>query len=168
MLDIIKERYSRELNSLQGIPIDEIHSDVSSIYFINNMLVNFTDLQFFKIKISEKRNYTRLIEKKEGFMLNYAYRIVYAKLDLTSALGEDDLFKVKELLTASGILSKSKINKTPYLNVNVNFMFNIFGERETEQNFFSEYFNETITTILEVITEKLESDNTNILLMLEK
>ena len=46
-------------------------------------------------------------------------------------------------------------------------MFSIFGDKESEQQYFSEYFDDAINTVLEIIGPKLEQDNTNMLLIIE-
>lgn len=163
---ILQTRFAEEIIDINSKIGDEtLFRHVNSLFFLNNMVNNFKNLKYFRIKISNDRNYSRY--KKSDNIINFEYRVKYARVDLTQSLNKSELNKVKELLRVSGILSKSKIHRESYLSISVSELFDKFGLKENGEPYFTEYFDETITMLLTILTEKLELDNTNILLIIE-
>lgn len=165
MANVIDSKFSIQLAELNSMSQNELFDNSSSIYHINQMISHFSKLRYFKVKISNTRNYTRLAENKKT--INFEYTVGYAKLNLVEAVDTEYLEIIKNLLRKSNFIPKSKIFKTPYVTLSVDQLFSIFGDND-QIGMFEENFDETMIPILEVIDEKLERDNTKILLMLEE
>lgn len=167
MIKVLDNRFSTDIKTVVSSQNEHKHLIANSPYFINKLVNYFDELQYFKVVISKKRNFTRLKPIEDGHIIDLSYKTTYAKLDLTKILNEETLSNVKHLFEEAGILSKSKINKSPYIQISISDMFAIFGDKESEQQYFSEYFDDAINTVLEIIGPKLEQDNTNMLLIIE-
>ena len=167
MINVLDDRFNADIEMVLSSQIEHKHLTANSPYFINKLVKYFDGLQYFKVVISKQQNFTRLKAIDDSHVIDLAYKTTYAKLDLTKILNEETLRNVKHLFEEAGILSKSKINKSPYIQINISDMFSIFGDKESEQQYFSEYFDDAINTVLEIIGPKLEQDNTNMLLIIE-
>jgi hypothetical protein len=164
MSDVINANFSEELTELNDMSHDELYTNSSSIFHIEQMIAHFTKLRYFKVKVSNTRNYTRLDSDTES--IHFDYTVGYAKLNLVDAVDKEYLEIVKDLLRKSNFIPKSKIFKTPYVTLSVAQLFSIFGEYD-KMGIFEETLDGSILPILSVIDQKLEQDNTKILLMLE-
>jgi hypothetical protein len=167
MIKVLDGRFGEDIGIVLASQNEHKHLMANSPYFINKLVNYFNGLQYFKVVISKKQNFTRLKAVEDSHVIDLAYKTTYAKLDLTRILNTENLSSVKHLFEEAGILSKSKINKSPYIQISISDMFAIFGDKESEQQYFSEYFDDAINTVLEIIGPKLEEDNTNMLLIIE-
>lgn len=165
MAKIIYHNFSDEVKQIRSTEPESLYLEVNSVYFLSNMIASYDKLKYFRINVSSQRNYTRL--NKQAKIINFNHKIVYAKINLVEQLDEFELDSVRHLLEETEIIPKNRINRSPYVTININDLYSIFEAKEKSDGFFREYFVDAINILLGCISEKFELDNSTVMLIIE-
>jgi hypothetical protein len=63
---MLSDKFKREVNNAQSLTEVTIKEGVNSIYFLDKLFMNFNNLEFIKVNVSEKRDFTRLLTVGEN------------------------------------------------------------------------------------------------------
>jgi hypothetical protein len=163
LTDILLDKFHKDISNFASTSQNEIGPSVTSIYFLYNILAMYQNIKYLKINVSDSEIYSRKIENR----VNFDYRIIHSKLDLPSILMEEDLDEVKQLFISAGILKREPFVEKPYFDIFARDLLTIlasYGSKFPE----GDDVNLLINGIKALIGPKIEADNPNLLIIVDK
>lgn len=153
----IEHNYRKEINKFKSIGADVLHTEVNSIYFLYLFCDEMENLQFVKITLNSKKQYSRLVDFEDGKMISFSFKILSATLRLT------DLFSGVELEMANRALENFGIieDGVPYVRIQAKELNGTLSVSIDDEDPDSE----VLLDILDILEQKMEKDNTMILLI---
>lgn len=170
---ILSDKFKREVNTAQSLTEVTIKEGVNSIYFLDKLFMNFSNLEFIKINVSEKRDFTRLLTVGENrSVINFDYRIITSVLDISKlSESEESLRLINEFFVHLGLIEIDEYGKTvPYFTINAqDLLLLINSEQELmfsdEESLVDEKYLDAIEFIYDVIDQKCENDNSKLIVI---
>jgi len=153
----INKNYKKDINKFKSIGADVLHTEINSIFFIYQMCEEMENLQYLKITLNDKKDYTRLVEVEGTKLLQFNFKILSATLRLTDLYTESDLKKANRALNKIELFDESM----PYIRINAKELSEIIDSNMDEDD-------EDISVlldILDILEHKIERDNSIILLI---
>jgi len=157
---LLDTNYISTIDRIKTIGSDVLYKEVNSVYFLYQMCIEMENLQYIRFNLNKDKSYDRLVEVEGDKMLQFSFKVMTATLRLFDLYNEDELVRVNKLLCEIGVLSPG----SPYNR--------IFASELTEKiNAFLAMHNEDDNTtgiildIVDVLENKLESENSLILLI---
>ena len=152
--------FKRDLLKIRAIPLELIHKDANSLYFLDRLIADFSRLKWVKITLSKTRNFSRMVVVNSDKQIKYSFRIVKATLRLNEMFELDQIEKINQILYSLKLIDKDK----PYKAHGVNAILNKL-ESTLNQEDISDEQAEMIGHIVDTLSFKIENDGTDILLV---
>ena len=152
--------FKRDLLKIRAIPLELIHKDANSLYFLDRLIADFSRLKWVKITLSKTRNFSRMVVVNSDKQIKYSFRIVKATLRLNEMFELDQIEKINPILHSLKLIDKDK----PYKAHGVNAILNKL-ESTLNQEDISDEQAEMIGYIVDTLSFKIENDGTDILLV---
>lgn len=170
---VLGDKFKREVGTAQSLTEVTIKEGVNSIYFLDKLFVNFTNLEFIKVNVSEKRDFTRLLTVGENrSVINFDYRIITSVLDIPKLIeSEDDLILVNEFFLHIGLIEVDDFGKrTPYFTINSQDLLLLINSQQElmfneDDDYIDEKYLDAIEFIYDVIDQKCENDNSKLIII---
>lgn len=144
-------RLKAETNKVSAGSIkQEKYNTINFLWTIFNSLVNIDIVSF---KISNDKEYSRLIKHKGQELLNFYYKILEGCLDLTQILTVSELDEFNMAMIDAGILTNNHLKRQSYFYINTVKFLDLITNFELNLNVNS------IDLILDTIDPKLEEDD---------
>lgn len=157
---LINKKFKDNIERIKNASNDEMTSSVNSAYFLSNILNNYPKLQSVKVIISNKTNFSRIVEKKElGPMIIFDFKFSTGSFDCHKYFDEDEIPLLIELLNIWGFIDNNRVSDYPFIKVKTMDIFNKISEFENEYPDLLEDFTPIIDVLFENIEYKLEEDN---------
>ena len=149
--------YSSDVNKFKSIGSEMIHKEINSLYFLNQMCVEMDNVKYFKITLSSKKDYSRLVESDGMKLLQFSFKILTATVRLSQIYNDVELNKVNKFFEELGLFRPN----TPFVRISAKDLASII-----DSNINDEIEDHTlILDILDILEHRLEKDNTLILLI---
>jgi len=170
---VLTERFKREVSSAQNLTEVTIKEGVNSIYFLDKLFMNFSNLEFIKVNVSEKRDFTRLLTVGENrSVINFDYRIITSVLDIPKLTeSEEELESINELLIHLGLIESDIFGKRrSYFTINAQDLLLLINAQQEllfpeDEMPADEKYLDAIEFIYDVIDQKCETDNTKLIII---
>ena len=168
--NLIDSKFGNEIEKIKSLSLNALSDNVNSAYFIDKLLNNFNNLRYIKVNISNSRNFSRLIHTNDRKIINFDYKIITSVLDFTKYVESDNELKlINNLLYKVGILKTDILGeyKKPFIVISTSDFMNLLNtiEHELEDPSMSEIYLEPLELIYDLIDQKCEVDNTNLILI---
>jgi hypothetical protein len=156
---LLDSNFGREIKRIKATTFELIHRDASSIFFLDKIVEEFENLKWIKLSLSKSRSFSRMVEDFEGGnrQIKYSYKILKATLRLSDFLPVADINRINKPLKQIGIIIDKpyKTHATRDLVMQIEMAMNSDTVDDTSA--------EILSFILDVIDNKLEGDNPDIL-----
>lgn len=162
--DLLDRYYTSTINKIKTVGSEVIYKEINSVYFLYQMLLEMENLQYIKLHLNIDKSYNRLVEINGSKMLQFGFKILTATIRLSDIYEDDELETVNHVLTKLGIL---KANQN-YTRVFAKELAELIDSHLAlmEENDEIEFNNDAmVTDILDILEDKLEPENTLILLI---
>jgi hypothetical protein len=170
---MLSDKFKREVNNAQSLTEVTIKEGVNSIYFLDKLFMNFNNLEFIKVNVSEKRDFTRLLTVGENrSVINFDYRIITSVLDISKlAESEESLELINELFIHLGLIEVDEYGKKmSYFTINAQDLLLLINSQQElmfteDEEFIDEKYLDAIEFIYDVIDQKCENDNSKLIIL---
>ena len=159
---ILHDNFKKDIRDFDSTPAQSLSSSVTSIYFIDMMIQSFSKLKYFKVNVSNSEVYTR----KSNNIIQFDYRVIHSKLDLTAFCTEEFLNVCKEIFTAIGVYKKTPFDNAPYFEIQAQELIDRLSDFAADYEEDSEEAG-YITNLFSILGPKIEKDNPLILIVIE-
>lgn len=163
LTDILYQCFRKDLADFASTSASEVSPSVTSIFFINNLLVTFPNVKYLKVNVSDSPVYSRKVENK----VHFDYRIIHSKVDFGSILTEEDLSDVKSLFISAGIYKVEPFNTKPYFEIHAKDLLTIISSYGLNLEDGDED-HQLIGGIKALLGPKIEQDNPTLLIIIDK
>jgi len=152
----LEVNYKNEINKFNSIGSDILHKEINTSFFLYKMCEEIENMQYLKITLNNKKEYTRLKEIDGNKILQFNFKILTATLRLTDLYNDADLKKANKAFKAIELFKD-----VPYTRINAKELANLIDSNmdEEDENFA------VLLDILDILEHKMEGDNTLILLI---
>ena len=143
-------RLKNEVDKMKLVGKREKFNSINFLWTIFDSLIN---VELVSFKISTDKEYSRIINVNGQELVNFQYKIIEGKLDLSKLLTIDELDEFNISLIESEILSNNHLDRQAFFYIEtVKFL-------DLITNFDINFNINTVDTILDAIDPKLEEDN---------
>jgi hypothetical protein len=157
---IFYKKFSKEVQRIKNISIDELDRSATSIYFLDSIFKDFINLKAININISYDKNYTRVYSFKDAQKIYFSYSIEYGILDIPRFLNLEQIKYLPEFYKKTGIF---EINEE-YKVMKTSDLLDLLTEWEANNpDELEEYFF-IVDIVYDLIRDKLEKDETTLLI----
>lgn len=157
---LLDEYYISTINKIKTQGSDVIHKEINSVYFLYQMLLEMKNLQYIKFNLNLDKSYNRLITMDGKKLLQFGFKVITATLRLSDLYEDEEMLIVNKILEKIGIISR----ESHYTRIFASELANAIDSFLEEQN-EEDFETGIITDILDVLENKLEPENTFILLI---
>lgn len=157
MIYFLEENYKNEINKFNSVGSEILHREIDTTFFLHQMCEEIENMQFIKITLNNKKDYTRLIEIEGSKILQFNFKILSATLRLTDVYDEEDLIRANRALAKLKLLNSD----TPYLRIKAKELGSIIDTNMDEKDEDMS----VLLDILDILEHKMERDNSLILLI---
>jgi len=156
---LFEYNFKREILKIRSISFELIHKEANSIYFINELLNDFTNLKWIKLTHSKTRKFSRVIDIKDQKSLRFSFKILRTTLRLNTILSFDEIQLINPILKKYELIKDKPYNKISTSEVlkaldNCLNMDDITNDQA-----------ELIAIIMDSINYKCELDNPEVILV---
>ena len=160
LIELLQEHYQPMLKKIGSVGADFVHKEVNTIYFLVMILQQFEKVSFIKFTKSYKKEYSRMIESLDEKMIRFDFKVLTATFRLA------EFFTRRELKIINKHLFEAKIltDQIPYNTYKLSELLDTFDQilakvdqDSTDADLFA--------GLLDLIDQKLESDNPTVLLV---
>lgn len=167
---LINNKFRTEIDKIKLFSYNSLSDNVNSIYFIDKILSMYNNLKYIKINVSNSRDYSRLIDTGKSKIINFDYKILTSVIDFTKYTRDDKQLKlINNLLYKVNVLKKNSFGdyQKPYIIITASNLINSLNiiEPEIEDSEISDIYIEPLELIYDIIDQKLENDNTNLIII---
>ena len=157
MIYFLEENYKNEINKFNSVGAEILHREIDTTFFLHEMCDEIENMQFIKITLNNKKDYTRLIEVEGNKILQFNFKILSATLRLTDVYVGEDLIRANRALAKLELLN----DDTPYLRIRAKELGSIIDTNMDEEDEDMS----VLLDILDILEHKMERDNSLILLI---
>lgn len=154
---ILNTKFSKDLELFRT------SKNATSIYFINEYLLRFQSLKYFKVNVSDSVLFTR--EKDNE--IHFDFRIAHSRLDLTSVLDGVGLFLFECIMREMTLFEYDSLQPKAYMEIYAADLLHALSVYLMKLEEGSEEFN-LIHQIFAIIGPKLEKDNSILMVIIKK
>jgi len=168
---VLEKHFKRELSSAKSLTEVNLKYEVNSIYFIDRIFNNFTNLEYVKVNISKTREFSRvLLTPNSREIISFDYRIITSVIDLTKYFKTDEALKTANcFLKEINIIKPDSFNQgKPYYTIFAQDLITMIATIEDkfmEDVTFGEQYTDTLDILYSLIDQKTETDNSRIIII---
>jgi len=155
---IIRSGFRDELNRIDAVGDTMLHKEATSVYFINQIFNNMTNLGWVKVSLNKNSAYKRIAEVDEIKTIKFSIKTIRGTFRLFDVFRPGELPSVNRLLIRAGILRTGEHFKVVRLKDLLDRLDNYIGDNNTSD----------VMSLLNPIILKLEAfefDNPEVLLI---
>lgn len=138
--------------------------EVNTVYFLNAMLTNYPMLDTFVIIVNTDKNYSRLVESDDRKIISFEHKVLEGKIDICKGRTLEEIRLFNEAMIRLGIFKNTRKN---FVELKAGDLVNelVKYEEETEEDALDGKFAPVFGAFFSWIEEKLEEDNTNLIIV---
>lgn len=164
MQEIIYSRFLKDIEDFDSTPNQSLNKTVTSIFFIDSMMRGFSSLKYFKINISDSSIYTRQSDDK----IVFDYRVIHSRINLPLICTPEFLEDCKRILHYTGLYQSTIFDKKPYLEISAKMLMSKLRQYESEIDLGDEIELLTLKNFQSIFGNKLENDDSLLLVVIER
>lgn len=156
--DMLYSKYRKDITNFESTPPSDFFKNANSIFYIEAAMREFRKLRYFRVHISEN-------EKNEK--TEFSYRIMHSRMDLANSLTPEFHQTCKQIFKEIGIHDSTLLRPKTYFEIQARDL--LYRLQTYLMQFDKE--SEEFISVLEVMalfSNKLEKDNSTVLVIIEK
>jgi hypothetical protein len=142
-------------------------NSVNSVFFINNILTSYKNLQEITINISPERTYSRLVQTEERSIISFFHRFLECRIDLTEHLDKIEIKHFNEFFQKMGYLNESLLSDKHYFIVPADDFIEKMMAMEDISKDFTDMYSNVYNFFFDIIENKIEQDKAKLLIVTE-
>lgn len=153
--------FKRDLMKIRAISFELIHKDANSLYFLDKIIADFDRLKWIKLTLSKTRHFSRAVSVSGSSdkQIKYSFKIVKVTIRLNELFTQDQLDQLNPVLKKAGVITDkpfAQMSATKLLTA-VDIALNTYDLTDEQADMLS--------TMLDALSFKIESDNSDVLLV---
>jgi len=152
-------KFDNEIGKFNSMIDNTLTRNVNSLYFIHNILETFESLMYVKVNISDKKNYTRMVDD----MLSFDLKIMHSKIIIRDWLSVSESTKLKSFFKELDLIFDSPVFEQTYIQIQLHELLDRIRTFQPSNN--KPEFDDIIEKLFLSIDEKTEEDNPSVLLV---
>jgi hypothetical protein len=161
VVDVLYSSFRKDLQEFENTSEKALVKNVTSVYFLDNMIKSFEHLKYFKVNVSDSQVYSRL----QKDTITFDYRVIHSRINFPSFCTEEFLEKCKNIFESIGLYDRGPFEKKPYFETTASDL--IARLIRYSQNLESDEEAFEIDNILMILGSKIEKDNPIVLVIVE-
>ena len=161
---VVRDVFGRQLRSIRNQPKERLSEKATSVFFLDQILSEYLKLKYLHVQVLDDEIYSRRIEDT----VNFDYRIVYSKMDLSAAMDPNFFGEIKEVFRRIGVYDHTLpyYDRPPYFEVNT---CELVRRLEDHRNGYAEGSEQwvLVESILPYFQNKLQQDDSRLLIVME-
>lgn len=158
---ILDKYYIDHVNKIKTLGSEVIYKEINSVYFLYQITIEMSNLQYIKFNLNFDKSYNRTIESGGNKILQFSFKILTATIRLSDFWDDEELPIVNEALEKIGVLLPGKQYNRMLAKDITSSIDNLLVEMENEDD--HQYL--PIADLLDILEPKLEPENSLILLI---
>lgn len=153
--------FKRDLMKIRAISFELIHKDANSLYFLDKIIADFDRLKWIKLTLSKTRHFSRAVSVSGSSdkQIKYSFKIVKVTIRLNELFTQDQLDQLNPVLKKAGVIKDkpfAQMSATKLLTA-VDIALNTYDLTDEQADMLS--------AMLDALSFKIESDNSDVLLV---
>jgi len=145
-------RLRKEVEKAKQMAIPTPNLKVNSVFFLWNIIEALTNLKWLTFKVSEDKNYSRIMEVHDKEILTFHYNIEEGVLNMAHILNREELDEFNKEIIDSGLMENKYFDRVGYFWMRAANFFDIATSFEKR--------GETIAgKIFQAIDPKIDEDD---------
>jgi len=163
--EILANKFSEDILHQASLTTEKLAENITSAFFLHNVVNSFSNLRFVKFNLSSEKNYTR----KQGKSINFDYKILHARINLPELVeSTKELKDIRKLLFDMKFWKFNKFNPTTFIEISSRDLINQIHYHEGSDSEFVKEHAAVIGGLMNYIDIKLENDNSVIHLIIRE
>lgn len=161
---VLTEEFSKEISQVGSFPKEHVHNRVTSPFFLDQMLREYTNVKYFHVQILPDELYSR--RGDDGFV-SFDHRIVYSRIDL-STLSRKPKENLERVLRLIGVYDSTlpSYDRPPYFEIRTNELLSKLEDlRMASQEESPDWL--AATEAIQFFSSHLNSDDANLLTIMQ-
>lgn len=161
---VVRGRFKAHLEEIRGMPGERLPSRVTSVFFLDQVLTEYQKLKYFHVHVMDDEQYSRSVNDD----VNFDYRIVYSKVDLSFALEPSFFEEVREVFRAIELYdhTRPEYDRPAYFEVYTSNMIARLEQYRHGEPKEGDKWN-LVESILSFFGTKLQADDSRLLIVME-
>lgn len=160
---LLETYYSPVLNKIKTVGSEVFHKEINTVYFLYQMTLEMKNLQYIKFNLNFDKSYNRTITVDGSKILQFGFKVLTSTLRLSDLYDDEELEIVNDILQKLSILGPNEqytriFAKDLADSIDLYLMANENDDDEIGEEGI-------IADILDILENKLEPENTLILLI---
>jgi|NOAtaT_7_FD_contig_31_1443303_length_2364_multi_4_in_0_out_0_3 hypothetical protein len=161
VVDVLHDSFGKDLKEFEGTSQKALVQNVTSVYFIDNMIKSFEHLKYFKVNVSDSQVYSRL----QKDTITFDYKVIHSRINFPSFCTEEFLQKCKEIFSKIGLYKTGVFERSPYFETTAIDLIDRLVRYSQEITDGEEMV--YVDNILMLLGTKIEKDNPIVLVIVE-
>lgn len=166
MSHVVRSVFSKELSIQRQLPIEKLSAVASSLYFLDSLIETYKRVKHFHVLVVDDEQFTRLDTDGE---VMFEFKIDMSKIDLSTAIDANYLGYFKDAFKSIGVYDYTQpyYNRAPYFEI---YTRDLVSKLDGLAAQFPENSDDhtNVKNILSFFTNKLQQDNSQLLIIMER
>lgn len=166
MSHVVRSVFAKDLMMQRQLPVEKLSASASTLYFLDSLIEQYKRVKHFHVLVVEDEQFTRLDTDGE---IMFEFKIDMSKIDLSTAIEVQYLGYFKSAFKSIGVYDYTQpyYNRAPYFEI---YTRELVSKLE---NFAAQFpdgsdENTNLRNILSFFTNKLQQDNSQLLIVMER
>jgi hypothetical protein len=151
-------RLTKEVEKAKLAAIPTPNLKVNSIFFLWNIMDALVNLKWLTFKISEEKEYSRIMEVHDREILTFHYNIEEGVFNLTEILNREELDEFNKELITNGIMENKYFDRMNYIWMRASNFFDLIASFEKRGSSISH-------KIYQAVDPKIDEDDPTLLVI---
>lgn len=161
---VVRGKFRPHLDEIRSMPGERLPSRATSVFFLDQVLSEYQKLKYLHVQVLDDEQYSRGANDD----INFDYRIVYSKVDLSFALEPSFFKEVRNAFRDIGLYDYTlpEYDRPAYFEVYISDMISRLEHYRQGEQQDSEKWN-LVEGILSFFGAKLQADDSRLLIVME-
>ncbi len=161
---VVSEGFGAHLRLLRSQPEERLARRVTSVYFLDRMLNEYPRLKYLHVQVLDEEQYTRKFKDD----IVFDYRILFSKIDMSSAVDPGFLAEIKQVFAETGLYDHTlpAYDRPPYFDIQTSELVARLEDHRAELEESHPRW-QLVENILSFFTNKLQMDDSQLLIVME-
>lgn len=164
LANVVRGKFRPHLEEIRNMPGEQLPSRVTSVFFLDQILTEYQKLKYLHVQVLDDEQYSRSIKDD----VNFDYRIVYSKVDLSFALEPSFFREVRGAFKDIGLYDHTlpEYDRPAYFEVYTSDMISRLEQYRQGEPQEGNRWN-LVEGIMSFFGTKLQADDSRLLIVME-
>jgi hypothetical protein len=161
---VVRDTFGVDLRSMRNQPKERLSEKATSVFFLDQILSEYLKLKYLHVQVLDDEVYSRRLDDT----INFDYRIVYSKMDLSAVVDPAFLHEIKEVFRRIGVYDHTLpcYDRPPYFEMHTGELVRRLEDHRSSHAEGSEEW-VLVDSILPFFNNKLNHDDSRLLIVME-